>query len=230
MDILYKDPNEQLDYRVDWSVKLGSDTISGVTWEGVDGDLTQVDASNDSTSATVWIGGGLAGSQYGVICEVVTAAGRTLRHPFMIAVQAAPAEDAEANLWLTLAEADSYMATRLGAADHWGVATHKLAALTTAQADIEASGRYLFEDAAGNDLTETPTTTMQQAVCEQALFLLANPDQEQRLALQAQGVTQADIVGETYDGGGRRPLLAPRAVALLAPYQDPSSGSFAVVR
>lgn len=104
-------------------------------------------------------------------------------------------------MWLTEEEADTYFETRLGASALWTDSTDKTAALTTAQAQIVNCAEFTFTD----EELEEPTTAMQNAVCEQALFLLRDPDMESRLALQAQGVTQAGIVQETY--GGRRGLF-----------------------
>lgn len=101
-------------------------------------------------------------------------------------------------MWLTEEEADTYFETRLGATAIWTDSVDKTAALTTAQAHLVNAGEFTFTD----EELEEPTAAMQNAVCEQALFLLRDPDMETRLALQAQGVTQAGIVQETY--GGRR--------------------------
>jgi len=71
-----KDPSAVLDYRIDWSTWLGADTISIVTWSVPTG-ITKVSSSNDSTSATIWLSGGTAGTIYEVTCRIVTAGGRT---------------------------------------------------------------------------------------------------------------------------------------------------------
>lgn len=133
------------------------------------------------------------------------------------------------SLWISVANADTYFSTRLNATA-WTSATSgaKTAALTTAQNDIFASGIFTFVDADGNDLAEDPTNAMKHAVCEQALFLLANPDAERRIALQAQGVTAAGIVEEQYRGGVPSIVITPRAMALLQTYGVSGTGSFRV--
>lgn len=75
-----KDPNDVLDYRIDASTWLAGhdpdDTISTVTWT-VPAGLTLVAQSNTTTTATIWLSGGTVGTQYEVLCRIVTAGGRT---------------------------------------------------------------------------------------------------------------------------------------------------------
>lgn len=71
-----KDPGSTLDYQIDWSVWLGADTISSSSWSVPVG-ITEVSASNDTTSATVWLSGGTVGAVYSVTNTIVTAAART---------------------------------------------------------------------------------------------------------------------------------------------------------
>lgn len=71
-----KDPQEELDYTVDWSDWLDADTISTSSWDAADG----IDIENESdtaTTATVWLSGGTVGTSYRVTNTIVTAAGRT---------------------------------------------------------------------------------------------------------------------------------------------------------
>lgn len=90
--------------------------------------------------------------------------------------------------WVTEAEADLYFTTRLNAAGVW-VAGIKPAALQTAYEHLIGCGYFTFPD--------TATDEMKKMQYEQTLFhLLADPDY--RLALQAQGVLKANVVGETY--------------------------------
>lgn len=114
------------------------------------------------------------------------------------------------SLWLTLEEAEEYFDTRLGA-DAWNAAgdTTKLKAIKTGQVDLMACPDFTF------DADADVTAAQQEAVCEQALFLLANPDMESRIALQAQGVLQAGIIQETYSGNAPDVVVAARARQLL---------------
>lgn len=71
-----KDPSSVLDYQLDWSAWLaGNDTISTSTWSA--SGITIDSDANTSTSATVWLSGGVAGNKYRVTNRIVTAGGRT---------------------------------------------------------------------------------------------------------------------------------------------------------
>ncbi len=82
-DVFIKDPNEVLDYVRDWSALLDTDTISSSTWTP-DVGITKDSSSNTTTTATVWLSGGTAGTTYGVLNRIVTAGGRT--HDFTIRI------------------------------------------------------------------------------------------------------------------------------------------------
>ena len=71
-----KDPQAVLDYQIDWSDWLGSDTIDVSTWIVPEGLALETD-SNTTTTATVWLSGGTARRNYNVTNEIVTAGGRT---------------------------------------------------------------------------------------------------------------------------------------------------------
>lgn len=80
-----KDPAAVLDYGVDWSAWLGTDTISSSTWT-VPAGLTQSAATNDTTSTTVWLSGGTVGQRYSVVNRIVTTGGRTDERTIRIVV------------------------------------------------------------------------------------------------------------------------------------------------
>lgn len=69
-----KDPDAVLDYQVDWTTWLNGDTISVSTWTVATG-LTQVSATNTTTTATVWLSGGTVDQSYTVANKIVTAGG-----------------------------------------------------------------------------------------------------------------------------------------------------------
>jgi len=71
-----KDPDATLDYQVDWSEWLGSDTIASSTWV-VDSGITLDIDTNTTTTATAWLSGGTAGETYTATNRIVTADGRT---------------------------------------------------------------------------------------------------------------------------------------------------------
>jgi hypothetical protein len=71
-----KDPNATLDYTVDWGQWLTNETIFGTpTWVVPDG-ITKYSESNTVTTATIWLTGGTVGTNYDVVCRIVTTAGR----------------------------------------------------------------------------------------------------------------------------------------------------------
>ena len=73
--VFQHDPDADLDYTIDWESWLDSDTIATSTWVA-DSGITIESDSNTSTTTTVWISGGTAGSSYKATNHIVTAAGR----------------------------------------------------------------------------------------------------------------------------------------------------------
>ena len=73
-----KDPDAVLDYSVDWSAWLAGDEISSSEWQLENGAaIEKVTDTNTTTSATVWLRGGDAGTTYLVTNRIVTMGGRT---------------------------------------------------------------------------------------------------------------------------------------------------------
>jgi hypothetical protein len=84
-----KDPDEQLDYSLDWSRYLDTDTISSVVWKINDADgvkqtwvattvvdgLQYVSASNNSTTTTIQLGLGTLHKTYTIYCQITTSSG-----------------------------------------------------------------------------------------------------------------------------------------------------------
>ena len=84
-----KDPDEIIDYSVDWSRFLDTDTISSVTWyiDDADGVKTQVtnadivnglqfvSGTNTTTVATIRVSLGTTNIRYNITCRVTTASG-----------------------------------------------------------------------------------------------------------------------------------------------------------
>ena len=69
-----KDPNATLDYKVDWTRWLSTDTILTSSW-AVPAGLTNVSDSNTTTSATIVLSSGTQGTTYEVINSITTAGG-----------------------------------------------------------------------------------------------------------------------------------------------------------
>lgn len=80
-----KDPNAKLDYVMDWSDWLGTDTIASSTWVTPAG-LTATAPTNTTTTATVWLEAGTVGTQYLVTNRITTAGGRTNDRSILIQV------------------------------------------------------------------------------------------------------------------------------------------------
>lgn len=82
---LLKDPQAVLDYTFDWSVWLGTDTIASKTLTVTGATLNS--SSNTTTAVTAWIAGGVAGYDVFVLCQIVTAGGRTDERTLRLKVQ-----------------------------------------------------------------------------------------------------------------------------------------------
>lgn len=80
-----KDPSAVLDYAVDWATWLDEDTISASTWT-VPAGITKDSDTFTTTTATVWLSGGTAGSHYTLTNRIVTTGGRTDERSIIIAV------------------------------------------------------------------------------------------------------------------------------------------------
>jgi hypothetical protein len=84
--IFIKDPDAVLDYQVDWSSWLDTDTISTSVWT-VPAGITEDSESETTTAATIWVSGGTAGTDYDLVNEIVTAGGRTDNRTITIQVR-----------------------------------------------------------------------------------------------------------------------------------------------
>lgn len=74
-----KDPDEFLDYCIDWTKRLvDDDTITSVEWLLSSDEIVKSNESHDTTKALLWIAGGTAGQTYQVLCRVTTTQGRIM--------------------------------------------------------------------------------------------------------------------------------------------------------
>lgn len=71
-----KDPDEELDYKVDWSVAIGTDNIVNSIWL-VPAGLVKESDSFTNKATTIWLSGGVLGIIYYVTNRIVTNGGRT---------------------------------------------------------------------------------------------------------------------------------------------------------
>lgn len=83
-----KDPDEILDYSINWVQPLANDTILTSTWTISDSGLVQTTATNTSTLATIWLSGGTLSQTYAVKNTIVTAGGRTFDQTVNIKIAA----------------------------------------------------------------------------------------------------------------------------------------------
>lgn len=81
-----KDPDGVLDYQIDWSDWLGTDTIVTSTWTVGTG-ITKDSDTNTTTTATIWLSGGTAGTTYELTNEIVTTDGRTDNRTIYVTVK-----------------------------------------------------------------------------------------------------------------------------------------------
>jgi hypothetical protein len=84
-----KDPEEVLDYSVDWTARLDGDPITDctatlLTAAGVTVDLV----SNTATTSTVWLSGGTIGQTALIKFHIVTAAYREMERTISVRIEA----------------------------------------------------------------------------------------------------------------------------------------------
>ena len=82
-----KTDNGILDYKIDYTSWLSSDTISSSTWVVATG-LTLDSSSYTNAASTVFLSGGTLGQRYEVTNTVVTASGRTDERCFRVRIVA----------------------------------------------------------------------------------------------------------------------------------------------
>lgn len=86
-----KDPDADLDYAIDWTDWLGTDTIANSTWAAASN--SGIEVANDSVDpaghvCTVWLSGGTVGTTpYRVTNQITTAAGRIDERSLLITIQ-----------------------------------------------------------------------------------------------------------------------------------------------
>jgi hypothetical protein len=72
-----KDPNELLDYQIDWLPRLVDDTIATSAWT-IPAGLTNASETFTNQTTTVWLSGGTIGETYSILNRITTAGGRTM--------------------------------------------------------------------------------------------------------------------------------------------------------
>ena len=87
-----KDPDETLDYTIDWSDRMAAgDTISTCVWT-VPAGLTKTTQSISNAEpvwrTTAWLSGGTIGTTYEVLAHITTAAGRIMDQTVKLKIKA----------------------------------------------------------------------------------------------------------------------------------------------
>jgi hypothetical protein len=80
---LNKDPTAVLDYTIDWRKWLGDDTIATVAWTVPVG-IANAGSVFSTTTTTIWLSGGTAGTSYSIYVTITTVGGRTEKRTFKI--------------------------------------------------------------------------------------------------------------------------------------------------
>jgi hypothetical protein len=85
VDVKLKDPNAVLDYTFDYSTNylVSGDTILTSTWTLPSG-ITKDSDTFTTTTTTIWLSGGTAGTDYLLINRITTSGGRTDERTFKI--------------------------------------------------------------------------------------------------------------------------------------------------
>lgn len=86
MKTFIKDPDATLDYLIDWSDWLETDTISSSSWTA-DSGITVSQSTNTTTTATVILSGGTVKNVYKVVNSITTAAGLTDNRTLLIKIE-----------------------------------------------------------------------------------------------------------------------------------------------
>ena len=86
----FKDPNEVLDYTLNWAERLVLDTIATSVWSfALDPDnLLIIDSESETTTTTtVWLSGGTVAEVYELTNRITTAGGRTMDQTVKIKIK-----------------------------------------------------------------------------------------------------------------------------------------------
>lgn len=82
-----KDPDEVLDYELDWSARLGADVIATSEFSIAAGDVVKDDDDKTDTTTKIWLSGGTVGGDNLVRNRITTTGGRTMDQTVRLKVQ-----------------------------------------------------------------------------------------------------------------------------------------------
>lgn len=85
----WKDPDEVLDYGIDWSRVLENDPIQSSQWifESGQGTLVINSSEHDETTAVAWFSGGTVNTEALLVNRITTLGGRTLDQSVRLPIQ-----------------------------------------------------------------------------------------------------------------------------------------------
>lgn len=82
-----KDPDENLDYDIDWTDRLVLDQIQSSSWAVAEGSVVIGTITNSTTIAKVWLSGGTDGDICLLTNTIVTVNGRTMQQSVRLRVK-----------------------------------------------------------------------------------------------------------------------------------------------
>jgi hypothetical protein len=83
-----KDPDEVLDYQVDWSDRLNGDTLSTSVWTISDPALVEDSSEISGDNTIIWLSAGTLGEAYDLLNRVTTTGGRTMDQTVRLRIKA----------------------------------------------------------------------------------------------------------------------------------------------
>lgn len=82
-----KDPDEVLDYELDWTARLAGDTILSSVWTASEPTITMDTDSFDDSSTFLWLSDGDAGVTYRMLNHITTLGARTMEQTVRIRIR-----------------------------------------------------------------------------------------------------------------------------------------------
>lgn len=184
-----KDPDEVLDYQVDWSARLGTgDTIATSTWDIPTG-ITAASDSNDTTTATIWLSGGSSGSVYVLTNTITTTIGRTFEQQVRLAVNGASQ--------FLVSLADVKQALRIDTSDDDLWLTALIAGASRSVLNYLKSGADIFKDEEGVIEPASIPDEVKISTIMMVGYLFRNPDNDTEKAFEP-GYLPAPVVSMLY--------------------------------
>lgn len=244
----FKDPDEVLDYQVDWATALGTDTIATSTFV-VPAGITKDSETSDTTTATVWLSAGTDGTRYDIKNTIATAGGRTFERNISVFVRA-KAVTGVLDATVGGVSADSYV-TEVEYLDYaldrgWTVETGQEANLRKARQYIDHAyvwrgyrvdsaqslewPRYISGYIDGHLVaSDTIPQAIKDAQCEVAQLIASGADPFATIENGAviRKREKVDVIEEdtTYADASRERIAFPLVDGMVAPYAEMKRGA-----